>query len=327
MGESADNMRIAIYGAGKLANTFLDWLDFRNIDLTIVSFLQTEATQDTFRGYKVTSCDLLSEDLDYIVLAVSEKYQQEIFDYIGSHAMIEGIIEKTITIEAFKNILGYEKDNWSELHIDYLKEKLVHVGTDYDGYYIDKYRLKKVPVVLSFGIGEDVSFDLGMIKEFNATVYAFDPTPKSISYMEQYKNQERLVFIPEGIAERDGKEYFYLPSNDEYVSGAIAFREGLKEHGIEVTVKSFGTIVKEIAIDDIDVLKMDIEGTEFDILPKLLDLKCNIDQILVETHERFYKDGNYKLNILLDDFYRHGYEIAHYDDNDFTFTFVKREKV
>ena len=39
------------------------------------------------------------------------------------------------------------------------------------------------PLVLSFGIGEDLSFSETVIKELNATVYAYDPTPKAAAYV------------------------------------------------------------------------------------------------------------------------------------------------
>jgi hypothetical protein len=35
-------------------------------------------------------------------------------------------------------------------------------------------------VVYFFGVGEDVSFELEMIRQFGVRVHAFDPTPRSI---------------------------------------------------------------------------------------------------------------------------------------------------
>ena len=36
-------------------------------------------------------------------------------------------------------------------------------------------------IVYSFGVGEDVTFDLALIDRYGMTVHAFDPTPKSIA--------------------------------------------------------------------------------------------------------------------------------------------------
>ena len=36
-------------------------------------------------------------------------------------------------------------------------------------------------VVYSFGVGDNVAWDLEMIRQFGGTVHAFDPTPASIA--------------------------------------------------------------------------------------------------------------------------------------------------
>src|SRR5688572_4934876 len=38
-------------------------------------------------------------------------------------------------------------------------------------------------VVYSFGVGDNVSWDLAMIERFGVTVHAFDPTPQSIAWV------------------------------------------------------------------------------------------------------------------------------------------------
>ena len=35
------------------------------------------------------------------------------------------------------------------------------------------------------GCGEDISFDLGLIEMFDCDVYGFDPTPKSIDFVNK----------------------------------------------------------------------------------------------------------------------------------------------
>lgn len=48
------------------------------------------------------------------------------------------------------------------------------------------------------------------------------------------------------------------------------------------------------------MIKLDIEGAEFDILNDLIDQKLykKIEYIMVETHERFFNDGIQKINLL-----------------------------
>lgn len=48
------------------------------------------------------------------------------------------------------------------------------------------------------------------------------------------------------------------------------------------------------------LLKLDVEGAEFEILPDLIEKKLyeKIDYIVVETHEYMFKDGVEKLKVI-----------------------------
>ncbi len=57
----------------------------------------------------------------------------------------------------------------------------VRMGNSYGGFEVAAGKLDKEGVIVySFGIGEDLSFSDDIIKRFDARVYAYDPTPKSI---------------------------------------------------------------------------------------------------------------------------------------------------
>jgi hypothetical protein len=73
-------------------------------------------------------------------------------------------------------------------------------------------------LVYSFGIGEEISFDKNMINEYNAKVFGFDPTPKSIKRINEQELPENFIFTPIGIADHDGEEEWFLPENPNHVS-------------------------------------------------------------------------------------------------------------
>ena len=65
--------------------------------------------------------------------------------------------------------------------------RTVRLGNKYGGFnVVDSMflELNRKIVVYSFGIGEDLSFSEGVLSTFPAEVWAFDPTPKSIKYVE-----------------------------------------------------------------------------------------------------------------------------------------------
>ena len=54
-------------------------------------------------------------------------------------------------------------------------------------------------------------------------------------------------------------------------------------------MKTFDDITRELNHTHIDVLKMDIEGSEYDVIDTILASPVTIDQILVEFHDRDFE--------------------------------------
>ena len=54
---------------------------------------------------------------------------------------------------------------------------------------------------------------------------------------------------------------------------------------------------------------MDIEGSEYDVIDGILDSKIQINQIVIELHERFFNNGKEKSVELLDKLRKNGYSI------------------
>lgn len=208
--------------------------------------------------------------------------------------------------------------------------RLRRFGNSYGGFEIAVDYLSSEPIIYSFGIGEDLSFSCDILKELrNVLIYAFDMTPRAIQYVNNNENvmDKRFHFIPICISDEDGSRPFYLPKNDEYVSGSLEKYSELKDESIDVNTKRLETIMREMSHSSIDVLKMDIEGSEFKVIPDILksirsgDIK--IGQICLETHERFYPDGVRKWEKLKDALNQEGYEMVTVPDLVQEHTFVK----
>src|SRR5687767_1663320 len=58
-------------------------------------------------------------------------------------------------------------------------------------------------VVYSFGVGDNVAWDLGVIRQFGCTVHAFDPTPASIAWVARQSLPGQFVFHDYGISDFD----------------------------------------------------------------------------------------------------------------------------
>lgn len=187
-----------------------------------------------------------------------------------------------------KYLLGKDFFYKSQIKLD----KVTHGGNDgYGGWDIFEKDLDSKSIVYSFGVGEDASFDISIIDKFGLTVFAFDPTPKSIAWVEGQNFPVEFKMFPFGLADFDGSISFNPPSNPDHVSHTILDRKETKGSSIEVGVKKLETIMAELGHEKIDLLKMDIEGAEYQVIDSLVSSEIRPKQILIEFHHRFPSVG------------------------------------
>jgi len=167
-----------------------------------------------------------------------------------------------------------------------LETPSILLGSEYGGYAVCSDRIKKDSVVYSFGVGEDVSFDLAILERFGVTVHAFDPTPRSIAWVEAQKLPEGFVMHPWGLAAYDGVARFSPPENPAHISHTLLDRSKSSGPAIEVPVYRLRTIAERLGHDRVDVLKMDVEGAEYDALDDILGSGVPVGQLLIEFHHQ-----------------------------------------
>lgn len=165
-------------------------------------------------------------------------------------------------------------------------------GNDYGGFFVATDFVDENSVVYSFGIGEDVSFDTEIIKKYNANVYGFDPTPKSVKWISEQILPDKFRFYDFGISDKTGPATFYFPKNPDFVSGSVVEQSNIDlENGIDVQLKTLDDTAHFLGHQKIDILKMDIEGSEYDVLENIVKSDLVIGQILIEFHDRFFENG------------------------------------
>jgi len=163
---------------------------------------------------------------------------------------------------------------------------------DYGSWTIAAGTLDANSIVYSAGVGEDVSFDLDLIGAYNLTVHAFDPTPRSIEWIKKQQFPEQFIFHPVGIAGFDGTATFHPPKDSSHVSySLIPHEQQAVSEAVESPVRRLGSVMKELGHEHIDLLKIDIEGAEYDVIQDLIDQELPVRQLLIEFHHRFPEIG------------------------------------
>ncbi|MBK8967766.1 MAG: FkbM family methyltransferase [Lewinellaceae bacterium] len=182
-------------------------------------------------------------------------------------------------------------------------------GTHYGGWIIPKNFLHADSVCYLVGAGEDVSFDLEIAHRFGCTVDIFDPTPRAVQHVEKLiaslKNGEpmacatspggfyppypteladRLRLHPFGIWDKDGTLNFFTPENQAHVSHSLVNLQK-SDASIQVPVRTLQSVLDDLGHQHIDLLKLDVEGAEYQILNAVLSAKIPIGVLCVEYDE------------------------------------------
>ncbi len=166
-------------------------------------------------------------------------------------------------------------------------------GNLYGGFYLSPRFINENSIVYSFGIGEDLSFDRSISDRFGCEVNCFDPTPKSLEWIAKQSHGilQNLKIFDYGLSRHTQTATFFLPKNSKNVSGSIVSQSAVNpDDSIQVELKSINDIVREFKHDNIDVLKMDIEGAEYDFINGLSEHSIRPKQLLIEFHDRLFPD-------------------------------------
>jgi hypothetical protein len=94
---------------------------------------------------------------------------------------------------------------------------------------------------------------------------------------------------------------------------------------LSVEMKSINDILLILKHTHVDILKMDIEGTEYEIIEDILNANISIGQILIEFHGRFYTDGNSKTKYAIKKLKEYGYEIFAISDSFEEVSFIRKD--
>lgn len=173
--------------------------------------------------------------------------------------------------------------------------------------------LKPGGIVYSLGVGRDIGLDLALVRDLGLKVHAFDPTPGTDEWLETQELSDRFSFHPWAVAGSDGTLTLYPRVKRDGALSKTMYtlvpEDASRDHGIDVPALTFPTILARLGHDAVNLLKMDIEGAEYEVLDGLLASTLRPDQLLVEFHHRFAGIGKEKTAAMIQRLRAIGYRI------------------
>ena len=179
--------------------------------------------------------------------------------------------------------------------------------------------------LITAGLGEDASFDVELASMFGAKVIVVDPTPRSIKYFERLETQigqnRSQPYVVHGVQPIQSYDLtalkkgdlileasalwcenttlrFYAPPNPEFVSHSIANIQSNYSRDtayIEVPALTPEALVSKYSLLNIPLLKLDIEGAEFEVIPHMFKHRIFPRQVLIEYDEMLYPSRRSKM--------------------------------
>jgi FkbM family methyltransferase len=161
---------------------------------------------------------------------------------------------------------------------------LRRVGSSYGGWYVPAGMLRAGTVCYSLGVGEDTTFDELLARDFGCDIFAFDPTPRAVEHGKRVEAAlPRFHFYPAGIWSSDVRMKFYAPADPAHVSHSILNLQQTADF-FEAECWSMKTAMSKLGHSSIDLLKVDIEGAEYEVLGSVMESELRPSVICVELH-------------------------------------------
>jgi FkbM family methyltransferase len=197
--------------------------------------------------------------------------------------------------------------------------------TNYPHSFIMLNRFKPGSVAIDVGCAEDADFSQVMIQTYGVKSFAVDPTRKHAAALRALEagSGGQMIYCPYAVGAEDGLVTFYehpTAQSGSLLTEHINIRGG-DTVAYEVESLTIGSLVDRLGLDRVDILKLDIEGAEYDLLNNSdLSILDRFDQIFIEFHhhavERYTRDDTLQLASRIRD---QGFKSFTFDDHNFLF--------
>jgi FkbM family methyltransferase len=176
--------------------------------------------------------------------------------------------------------------------LDVGKPEVVRLGTAHGGWTVPAATIQSKGTAVCVGAGEDISFDVELNKRgFN--VLTVDPTPRAKAHVARVLDaakggqpvainnsstdfydlegfsEARFKFIDVGVWNENTSMRFFAPKSPKHVSHSIVNLQGTNEW-FEAKCETLQTICNSHKITQIDILKLDVEGSEYIVLENVV---------------------------------------------------------
>ena len=175
-------------------------------------------------------------------------------------------------------MMVYRQQSYSRASIDFLKVELQNLILS-DGPGFNQHS-----VVLDVG-GETGVWAMQIYEKYAPKLKIYEPNPNSVAVLQERFQGKSAEIFPFGLGSANQT---CLLSNDGMGSSVFAASRNYdKSDKIEVHIRDVREAFEELDLPEVDLIKINIEGGEYDLLPRLIETglvsRCKI--IRIQFHD------------------------------------------
>jgi len=145
-------------------------------------------------------------------------------------------------------------------------------------------RLNNSSIVFDIG-GETGNWAMQVYSKYKPNLYIFEPNPVSLKVLEEKFAGKNVNIFPYGVGAENTTANL---SNSGMGSSVYNSSPGYtKSEKFDIEIRDIVEVVKELSLETIDLIKINIEGGEYDLVPHMINTglvnKCKI--IRIQFHD------------------------------------------
>lgn len=203
-----------------------------------------------------------------------------------------------------------------------IKMKILRIKYYPPNLYFDNFN--KLSVIIDVGCGHEAEFSRHLIEKHNLLAFGVDPTLKHAPFLKILEETTKGKFhhLALAVTQKDGIIKFHESEQNE--SGSI-LSEHINIQNDDITTYNVESVnlrelVRRIGTTPIDLIKLDLEGAEYELLNEINDEDINLfKQIFIEFHHHCTNHTIQETILLVRNICSKGFKVFTLDQHNYLF--------
>jgi len=177
--------------------------------------------------------------------------------------------------------------------LDDIADKWISEGNDYS--LLMNHDLNEDSIVFELG-GYKGDWCLEISKRYNCNVFVYEPTKRNYDMLNlMFNDNDKIKVFHFGLSNSNRECEIYINGDTSSIYDKIGYDPN--NSGIEnISLKDISEVIEEQDIENINLIDMNIEGSEYDVMERLIESGCvkKVDKLQIQFHSEIGPEAFYR---------------------------------